>query len=247
MTQLDTEIKDTQEIKAQEGEGTPKADDKGTQDELVSYNGTMLPKSVVDSINKRVASETHTWKERARTNEENLNKLSVQLEELKLAQMSEKERKEHEEAKKAKEIEDLKQEKEKGFQLFKNYKTDTELFYEISNYDVFNPKQVIKLLKAEYPMDFIKDEAGDYNIIFKIGDSQVTAKEAVKMFLTDETNSNLLRSTLKPGAGTKTKINQTNQTQKTTFKRSEISNPQSEDAKAYREALRNGIDVKIIE
>lgn len=246
MTQQNGEIKDSQDNQNPDGDISIKDGDKGIQEELVSYNGIMLPKSVVDSINKRVASETHTWKERARTNEEKLNSLSVQMEEMRLAQMSEKERKEHEEAKKAKEIESLKEEKEKGFQLFKNYKTDTELFNEISNYDVFNPKQVVKLLKSEYQMDFIKDEAGDYNITFKIGDSHVTAKEAVKTFLNDETNSNLLRSTLKPGSGTKTKLNQTNQT-KLEFKRSEIAKTNSDEAKAYREALRAGLSPKLID
>ena len=214
---------------------------------LVPYSGTMLPKKIVDGFNKRVASEKASLQKNYDALSEQFNTLSTQLEEMKLSQMTDKERKELEETKRQKEIETLKQEKEQGFSLFKNYKTDTEIFNEVSNYDVFNPKQVVSLLKTMYKMDFIKDDAGDYNILFKVGDSQVTVKEAVKMFLEDESNSNLLRSTLKGGAGTKTKINQPNQTLRTTFKRSEIADQTSEASKEYREAMRLGLNPKIIE
>jgi hypothetical protein len=213
-------------------------------EELVeySYNGksTKLPKELVESINRRTASELHTWKEKHKTQQDQINALSVQLEEMKLSTMTDKEKAELAEKKRNEEIEQYKSKADSYSTKYKNYFMDTELFREVSNYDVINSKQVISLLKAEYKHEFAETEDG-IELAFLSGGSKLTVQEAVKNFLHDPQNSNLIRSNLIPGAGTKAG-GQQKRTMRTTFKRSEVADTSSEAAAEYRAAMKAGLN-----
>jgi hypothetical protein len=218
--------------------GTPETDTPPAE-EFETYNGFKVPKGAVDAINKRVATETHTLKEKLKKFEEENNSFRVQFEEFKLSQMSEKEKQEHaEEKRKEREAELLNKANDKD-RKFKNYFLDTELFREIGNYDVINSKQVLSLIKAEYKEEFEEAEE-DVNIFFKKGSAKLTVQEAVKSFLSDPSNSNLIRSSLKPGAGTKVAGNQ-QKNLRTIFKRSEVADVNSDAAKEYNEAMKAGL------
>jgi len=211
--------------------------------EMVDYtfNGqtTKLPKNVVESINKRVGAETHTAKEKARIAEEQNNKLLAQIEEFKLSQMTDKEKQEHAELKRKEREAELENKANDKDRKFKNYFLDTELFKEIGNYDVVNSKQVLSLLKAEYKEEFEEVE-DNVNIFFKKGSTKLTVQEAVKTFLTDPSNANLIKSSLKPGSGTRAPGGQ-QKNLRTTFKRSEVAVTNSDAAAEYRAAMKAGL------
>jgi len=220
--------------------GDPPAGDPPPVDEFETYNGFKVPKGAVDAINRRVATETHTLKEKLKKFEEENNSFRVQFEEFKLSQMSEKEKQEHaEQQRKQKETELVNKANDKD-RKFKNYFLDTELFREIGNYEVINSKQVLSLIKAEYKEEFEEAEE-DVNIFFKKGSAKLTVQEAVKSFLSDPSNSNLIKSSLKPGAGTKPGGMQ-NKNLRTTFKRSEVAVTSSEAAAEYRAAMKAGLN-----
>jgi len=219
--------------------GNPPAGDPPPADEFETYNGFKVPKGAVDAINKRVATETHALKEKLKKFEEENNSFRVQFEEFKLSQMSEKEKQEHAEQQRKQKETELVNKANDNDRKFKNYFLDTELFKEIGNHDVINSKQVLSLIKAEYKEEFEEAEE-DVNIFFKKGSAKLTVQEAVKSFLSDPSNSNLIRSSLKPGAGTKVAGNQ-QKNLRTTFKRSEVADVNSDAAKEYNEAMKAGL------
>jgi len=219
--------------------GDPPAGDPPPADEFETYNGFKVPKGAVDAINKRVATETHALKEKLKKFEEENNSFRVQFEEFKLSQMSEKEKQEHAEQQRKQKETELVNKANDNDRKFKNYFLDTELFKEIGNHDVINSKQVLSLIKAEYKEEFEEAEE-DVNIFFKKGSAKLTVQEAVKSFLSDPSNSNLIRSSLKPGAGTKVAGNQ-QKNLRTTFKRSEVADVNSDAAKEYNEAMKAGL------
>jgi len=213
-------------------------------EEFEDYNGFKVPKGAVDAINKRVAKETHNWKEKHRLTEEKLNTLSSQFEGMKLSTMTEKERQAHDEQKRKDEIESLKNKADDKDRKFKTYFLDTELFREISNYDVVNAKQVIALLKTEYKHEFAESEEA-VKVLFNKGSDKLTVQEAVKNYLQDPLNSNLIKSSLKTGTGTKTSTTQ-KKNLRTTFKRSEVANIDSDEAKEYNEAMKAGLNPTLV-
>jgi hypothetical protein len=219
--------------------GDPPAGDPPS-DEFEVYNGFKVQKGAVDAINKRVASETHTLKEKIKKMDEENNSFRIQFEEFKLSQMSEKEKQEHEEQKRKQKEAELENRANDKDRKFKNYFLETELFKEVSNYDVINAKQVIALIKSEYKQEFA-EEGESVNIFFNNGSSKLTVQEAVKNFLQDPLNSNLIKSSLKPGAGTKASGTQ-QKNLRTTFKRSEVANTNSEAAAEYRAAMKAGLN-----
>lgn len=222
------------------GDPPPPADDNPPPpEEFETYNGFKVPKGAVDAINKRVATETHALKEKLKSISDENNSFRVQFEEFKLSQMSEKEKQEHEEQKRKQREAELENKANDKDRKFKNYFLDTELFKEIGSYDVINLKQVLSLIKAEYKEEFEEVEE-DVNIFFKKGSAKLTVQEAVKSFLSDPSNSNLIRSSLKPGAGTKVAGAQSKNL-RTTFKRSEVSDINSDAAKEYNEAMKAGL------
>jgi len=237
----------SEEIKDQEVTEENQTDEKNSQsneEEFEIYNGFKVQKGTVDAVNKRVASETHKLKERYNETSEQLNALQQQLEEMKLNSMTEKERLAHEEEKRKIEEEKLKNQVEEYGSKYKNYYRDTELHNAISKFDVVNPKQVLNLIKSEYKTEFEESEDG-INLYFNSGSNKVTVEEAVKNFLDDPSNSNLIRSNLRSGSGTKTS-NQSKTELRTSFKRSEIADPNSEAAKEYHEALKQGLRPELV-
>lgn len=218
----------------------PEVKPEPQNDEFEIYNGFKVQKGGVEAINKRVASETHAWKEKHKIVQDQLNELSVQLEEARLAQMSDKERQAHEELKKKEIFEALEKKAETYSNKYKNYYLDTELFREVSSYDVVNAKQVLALVKAEYKTEFAED-GDNLGLFLSNGSEKLTVQEAVKKFLTDPSNANLIRSTLKPGSGTKAAGSQPKQL-RTSFKRSEVAVVDSPEAKEYREAMKAGLN-----
>lgn len=226
-----------------QGDGSAGDDGKAGGDEFELYNGFKVPKGAVEAINKRVASETHNWKEKYSSLSNEVNSLRTTLEEHKLSQMSEAEKKAHEEKQRQTEKEKLIKERDEKDSKFKNYYLDTELFKEVSGHDVYNANQVIRLLKAEYPHE-ITEEGDSLSVGFNIKGQKLTVQEAVKIFLDDPNNANLLKSRLQGGGGTGGKRAGVNPG-RTTFKRSEIKDPDSEAAKEYREAIKAGIEVNM--
>jgi len=223
---------------------TGEGDDSGAE-EFETYNGFKVPKGAVEAINKRVAAETHTWKEKYNSLSSEINTLKTTLEEHKLSQMSEAEKKAHEEKQRQAEKDKLVKERDEKDSKFKNYYLDTELFKEVSGHDVYNANQVIRLLKAEYPQEITEGEDG-LSISFNVKGQKLTVQEAVKTFLDDPNNANLLKSRLQGGGGTGGRRTGAS-TGRTTFKRSEVADTTSEAAKEYREAIRNGVDVRMVE
>jgi len=219
---------------------------KAAEEVDYSFNGktVKLSKEIVESINRRVGAETHTAKERARQLEETNNTLSAQLEEFKLSQMTEKQKQEHNEQKRKDREAELERKASDSDSKFKNYYLETELFKAISEYEVVNSKQVLNLIKAEYKSEFADIEDG-IQVFFNNGSTKFTVQEAVKTFLSDPNNANLIKSSLIPGSGTKTTGTQTKTPLRTSFKRSEIADIKSDAAKEYREALRAGLPVTL--
>lgn len=239
----------SEEIKNEEATDTAKTDQveetKTTEEEeFENYNGFKVQRGTTEAVNKRVASETHKLKEKYNTTQEQLNTLQQQLEEMKLNSMTEKERLAHEEEQRKVEEEKLKNQVEEYGSKYKNYFRDTELHNAISKFDVVNPKQVLNLIKSEYKTEFEENEDG-INLHFNNGSNKVTVEEAVKNFLDDPSNSNLIRSNLRSGSGTKTS-NQSKTELRTSFKRSEIADPNSEAAKEYNQALKQGLRPELV-
>ena len=219
----------------------------GTDDNTIeyeTYNGMQVQKGTTELINKRVAAERTTLKKQFSTIESKYNDAATQLEEMRIATMSDKEKIEFNELTKKKELEILTAERDSNFNLFKDNKIDTELFKEVSKYDVFNPVQVVALLKAQ-GIDFQKGEDGNYNPLINISGAANTVESAVKIYLEDAANSNLIRSTLKTGTGTRTNNSSSTTSTRTDFKRSDLSDPAI--SKEYHENMKNGIEVKIID
>lgn len=220
-------------------------DDSGSDNEWETYNGFKVQKGATEVINKRVASETFKLKEKYRTLQEQMNETNTRLEEMKLASMSDKERLEHEAAvRKAKEDQLLSKVSETDSK-FKSYFRDTELLKAIGDYDCISPRQVLNLIKAEYKIDYV-DNDGEVGIVFKNGDEALTVKDAVKTFLADPSNSNLVRSTLKPGSGTKTSSTPGSAKLRTVFTRAEVADTKSEAAKEYQAALKARLNPKLV-
>lgn len=215
-------------------------------EEFEDYNGFKVQKGAKDIINKRVASETHTLKEKLKTISEENNTFRTQFEEFKLSQMSEKEKQAHEEQKRKEKEESLVKKADEYSSKYKNYFLDTELFKEVSNFDVVNSKQVLALIKAEYKTEFAETEDG-VNIFFNNGSTKLTVQEAVKNFLNDPSNANLIKSKLITGSGTKTSNTQPKQNLRTVFKASEIADIKSESAREYREAMKAGLNPTLID
>ena len=215
-------------------------------EELVDYNGFQIPKGALDAVNKRVASETYNLKQKNQKLQEELNNFSTQLEEMKLNSMSEKERIEHEEALRKAEQEKLKAQVSEYSEKYKNYYRDTQLHNEISKHNVINPKQVLNLIKSEYKTDY-EETNDEINLFFKNGEDKFTVQEAVKKFLDDPSNSNLLNSSLKSGSGTKSGSNSPKKTLRTEFKRSEVRDHNSEAAQEYRDAMKAGLNPSLID
>lgn len=172
------------------------------QVEFEEYNGFKVQKGVIDAFNKRLAVEKSNLNKKQTALQDELNMIKVAFEEMKISQMTEKERKDVEDKKKMADLQKLIDEKEQNFNLFKTHKIDTELFNEVSKYDVYNISQVVKLIKTN-SYDFKRNDNGDYEITFSYGDEALSVGDAVKRFLEEDSNANLLKSTLKSGSGTK--------------------------------------------
>ena len=217
-----------------------------TTDEFEEYNGFKVPKGTIEAINKRVAAEKAGLKSKYNDLQNSYNEMQVQLEELKIKSMSDAERQAHEEQKRKEQEEQLAKKAEMSETKFKTYFLDTELYREASKFDVHNAKQVVKLLKDEYKHKFsTEDNTDELSVTFNINGTDVTVEEAVKKFLSDPDNANLLKSTFKPGADTRSNRNNMQTDFKTEYKRSELKNP--EVRAQYNEALKRKLDVKIIE
>jgi len=177
-------------------------DTEGKEYKFEEYNGMLVQEGTVDKINKRVESERGQHEKKYADLEEKHNKLNTDHEELKKKHMTAEELQQENERKRQKEIDDLRADRDQKAILFKKNKIETDLLKEISSsgIEVVNAKQVMNLLRLEY--DDI-DIANDSDLVFKKGSNSLTAQEAVKTFLEDQSNANLLKNTLKPGGGTR--------------------------------------------
>lgn len=228
------EIKDT-EVKETE-----------VKEELVdyTYNGKSikLAKELVDSINGRVASEKHQIKEKLTTLAEENNNLKTKISEYELSQMTDAQKKELEVKKQKEKEEALLQKASESESKFKNYFLDTELYKAVSDYEVHNSKQVVKLLKSEYKHDFVEDDNGELQIVFNVNGNKVSIKDAFKAFFNDPSNANLLKSTLKSGGGTSIKTGSGSSTQnlRTEYTRAEVQTESGR--KEYNAAMKAGLN-----
>lgn len=204
-----------------------------------------LDQDIIDSINARVAAETHAVKEKHKSTSDELNALKTQMEEFKLSQMTEKEKAELAEQKRKDREASLEKKAAESESKLRNYFLTTELFKAVSEYKVHNPKQVVNLLKSEYPYEFIDSEDGNVQLVFNVGGNKISASEALKTFFDAAENHNLLISGLKPGGGTKPAGTSPDKPPRTVYKRSELKDQAI--SKEYREAIKQGIPTTIVE
>lgn len=165
------------------------------------------------------------------------DQIANELMEIKKASMSEKERKELEEKLLAEKMTKLSEEKEKAWNLFKTKHSETEIYSELSKYDLYNSKQVLKLLKSEGQIDVI-DESGEYKTVIKMNGKLYSVSEAIKEFLEQSENSNLLKNTLLPGSNTTKSTSSPGGT--VVFTQKQLAND-PEKRKEYNKLLESGI------
>lgn len=200
-----------------------------------------LPKEFKDEFNRRLSIERSKAKDDLEKEysplKSDYEKTVTEFNEYRKKYMSKEERDNLKEKEYLDKIQATEKEKERGWHLFKSHKSETDIFEALSQYDVYNPKQVVKLLKSEFAVD-VNDLHGDFRTIFKAGDKQLSANEAVEMFLTREDNQNLLRTKLKSGAGTSTS-KQVDIGSKAVFTKAEITN-NPEARKRFNELIKMG-------
>lgn len=185
-------------------DGKGGTDNGGTDEELVEYEGYKIPVKLKEKISKRVVAEKgrveKDLSEKLSENESKYVELENQFKELKKASMTDKERTEQEQREREEELEKLKAGKEQAWGLFKQTKRDNDIYSALADYDVYSPRQVVRLIEAYGDVDVI-EKNGKHETVVKLDGEQLDVKSALKKFFEDTENANLLKNNLRPGAG----------------------------------------------
>lgn len=107
----------------------------------------------------------------------------------------------------------LKKERDESQGLFQSHKKDTDIMKALGKYELYDANQARILLSSKGKPTIVKDEAtGVYKTVLKLSlpdesgkmvEQELSPEEAAEKFLALPESSNLLRTNLRPGGGTK--------------------------------------------
>lgn len=176
-----------------------------------------LPKSQAEKITKAMGATRRDMDSRAKTVSQQLEEerkakadLEARLQQLEDEKLtaSEKEKAAIERAQKKAmdEAAAAREEASTNRRLYESHKMDTDIRDALSGFELFNPKQVAVMLRAWGSLVMERDESGiDRTFVVVRSESgeeeRLSPREAAGRFLALDENQNLLKSSVKTGAG----------------------------------------------